>query len=82
MQTNGKMDFTIGGNKISMSKKDVENAVRDVEPTSIKKYWVEISRKHYPIKQVVSLVSNIPTVAFGAGDAYRILTRLGFDVKV
>ncbi len=82
MENNGIRDFTIGGRKISLSKKSVENALRNVKPESISKYRVMVGQSEYPIKQVLSLASGLPTAAFITTTAYRILTRLGFEVKV
>ncbi len=81
MPTDEAINFTVAGKKISLSKKAVESSVRRVAPDPIKKYWVEIGQFHYPIKQVISVAAGIPTPAFISTDAYRILTRLGFEVK-
>ena len=76
--------FTIRGKVYDVSRDDVINAVKDVEPeplTGRRKYYVEINGKQYPIKQVVGLVTSLPRIAFTAMDAYRIFTKLGFEVK-
>jgi len=76
--------FTIRGKQFDIERDDVINAVKNVEPeplTGRRKYYVEISGRRYPIKQVVSLVTGLPPIAFTAMDAYRILTKLGFEVK-
>jgi len=46
-----------------------------------RKYYIEFEGGRYPIKQVIAEVTGLPRVAFTAMDAYRILTKLGFDVK-
>jgi hypothetical protein len=76
------MEFTLGGKKVFLTKKDVETSVRNVLPDPVKKYSVRIGDRQYPIKQVISLAAGVPSVAFISTDAYRLLTRLGFDVKV
>ena len=76
-----KRDFTISGKKLSLSRQDIEDALKDVKPDAVKKYSVRIGQTSYPIKQVVSVASGVPIVAFISTDAYRILTRLGFEVK-
>jgi len=76
--------FTIRGKVYDITREDVVNAVKDVEPEPLigkRKYYVEINGKQYPIKQVVGLVTGLPRIAFTAMDAYRILTKLGFEVK-
>ena len=76
--------FTIGGKVYYVTREDVINAVKNVKPESLtgkRKYYVEINGKQYPIKQVLSLVTGLPRIAFTSMDAYRILTKLGFEVK-
>ena len=78
------MKFTIGGKVYDITKKDIVNSVRNVEPEPFigrRKYYVEIDGKRYPIKQVLALVTGLPRIAFTAMDAYRVLTKLGFEVK-
>ncbi|RLE97282.1 MAG: hypothetical protein DRJ63_09380 [Thermoprotei archaeon] len=76
--------FIIRGRVYDITREDIINAVRNVEPeplTGKKKYYVEINGRQYPIKQVISLVTGLPRIAFTAMDAYRILTKLEFEVK-
>lgn len=82
MESTPELEFTLGGKKVSLNKRMVESSMKGIAPESIKKYWVQIGHQHYPIKQVVSVVTGIPSVAFISTDAYRVLTRLGFDVKM
>jgi len=72
--------FTIGGNRVSLSRESVQAAMKGVEPETIKKYKVEIGGKWFPIKQVVCIAANLPPAAFISTDAYRILRTLGFQV--
>ena len=81
MPKNVAVDVTISGKKISLSKKSVEDALKQVKPDQVKKYSVYIGATEYPIKQVVSVACGIPIAAFATPDAYRVLNRLGFDVK-
>lgn len=82
MENNGTMQFTIGGKKVSLSKKSVESALRNVKPETISKYRIAVGQSEFPIKQALSIASGLPTAAFITTTAYRILTRLGFDVRV
>jgi len=72
--------FTIGGKDVTLTREAVERAVWNVQPGPIKKYSVKMRGVRYPIKQVVSLASGLPTAVFIATDAHRILRRLGFEV--
>jgi len=82
MESPTEHGFTLGGKKVFLNKKTVESSMKGIAPEAIKKYWVRIGHQHYPIKQVVSVATGIPSVAFISTDAYRVLTRLGYDVKM
>ena len=76
--------FTIRGEEYNITRQDVEKVLEKSEPEPLKgraKYYIEYNGKKYPIKQVIALVTGLPRVGFTAMDAYRILTKLGFDVK-
>ena len=76
--------FTIGGNKYDIKKEDIIRILASLKPeemTGNRKYYIEFGGEKYPIKQVIAEVTGLPRVAFTAMDAYRILTKLGFDVK-
>lgn len=78
--------FSIGKRYFNFTKEEVIKALEGVEPESLndarKKYYIEVNKKRYPIKQVIAVMTGLPRVAFTAADAYRILTKLGFEVKV
>ena len=77
------MDFKLRGAALSITPADILTATRDVPPTPIdgrNKYFVELHGRRFPIKQVLRLVTGSPAVGFGAQDAHRILSRLGFDI--
>jgi len=76
--------FTIRGKVYDITREDIIKSVKDSEPeplTGKRKYYIEIEGKRYPIKQVIGLVTGLPRIAFTAMDAYRILNKLGFEVK-
>jgi len=79
-----EMKFTIRGKIYDISAEDIINAVKNIEPepfTGKRKYYIIIDNKRYPIKQVIGYTLKLPRAAFTAMDAYRILTKLGFEVK-
>jgi hypothetical protein len=82
MRKEFEVTFTVGGKTKSLTKKAVEAAVKNLKPEAIKKYSVRIGDRDFPIKQVLSAATGIPGAAFISTDAYRTLTRLGFDVAV
>ena len=75
------MRFVIRGREYKITKEEILERMRGVEPKEIRKYYVEINGREYPIKQVISKVLNIELIAFTSMDAFGILSRLGFDVK-
>ncbi len=81
MESAQQLTFTISGKRVSLSKKAVEVALKHVTPDTVRKYSVQVGEHDYPIKQAVSIAAGVPIAAFISTDAYRILTRLGFEVK-
>ncbi|RLI82951.1 hypothetical protein DRP04_02700 [Archaeoglobales archaeon] len=76
--------FKLRGREYNITREDVEKVLKTVEPEPFKgnaKYYVEYNEKKYPIKQVVASVTRLPRVSFTAMDAYRVLSRLGFEIK-
>ncbi|RLI85855.1 MAG: hypothetical protein DRO98_06285 [Archaeoglobales archaeon] len=71
----------IQGRDYDLSKEEVEERMRGVEPEPIRKYYVEINGRKYPIKQVVAKCLGLDPIQFTSAYAYRILSRLGFKVK-
>lgn len=74
--------FTIGGKTYSVTADDIIKAMKDKEPEAIRNYYVEIANKRYPIKQVLYETLGLIKIAFTSMDAYRVLEKLGFEVKV
>ena len=77
------MEFMLRGESLSITQADVIRVTRDVSPAPIdgrNKYFVSLHGRNYPIKQVLRLLSGLPSASFTAQDAYRILARVGFDV--
>ena len=77
------MDFKIKGAWYSITQEDVIAATRDVRPNAAdarNKYFVTLHGRQYPIKQVVRLVTGLVPPVFTAQYAYRILSRLGFEI--
>lgn len=75
------MRFTVKGREFDISKEQIIKAVKEEEPRSITKYYVEIGGIRYPIKQVVELVTGLHPIDFTSMYANDILSKLGFDVK-
>lgn len=77
------MEFKIRGRMYPITREEVKKRTAGVVPAptdSRNKYFVRLHEKDYPIKQVMELVINRPVAEFTAHTAYRVLTRLGFEV--
>ena len=77
------MDFKIRGRTYPITREKVLECTEGTVPAatdSRNKYFVRLHEKEYPIKQVLELVINRPVAEFTAHTAYRVLTKLGFDV--
>ena len=74
--------FTIAGKTYSITADDIMSEMKDKEPEAIRNYYVEIGNKKFPIKQVLSETLGLVKIGFTSMDAYRVLMKLGFEVKV
>jgi hypothetical protein len=76
-----KVTFTVGGDRFTLTKEEVESKMRGQEPRTIQRYSIKIQRVPYPAKQVLQVATGLPPQAFTAQTAYRVLKKLGFDVE-
>ena len=77
------MRFIIRGIDYDITAEQVRSCVERVPPTvrdGRNKFFISLGGDDYPIKQVISLVTSLPRIEFTAQDAYRILTKLGFQI--
>jgi len=74
-------DCILRGNTYRSSNGEIERLSKNVEPDPVRKYYIEVSGRRYPIKQPIELITGLPRIAYTAMDAYRILSRCGFEIK-
>ena len=74
------MVFTLGGKKFDLKKEDVVRKMTGVEPDAIQKHAVVIDKRSYPVKQVLSEVTGLPSTDFSTHQARNALKRLGLEV--
>ncbi|HWL44333.1 MAG TPA: hypothetical protein VNQ73_15435 [Ilumatobacter sp.] len=72
------MDFTVGGERISLTYEQVERAMKGIVPEPYQKYVVELLDTVYPPKQVFATVTGRDRQTFTTLEAQRVLKRLGF----
>ncbi len=75
------MEFTIINRTYDIEKNEVSDALENVKPDRIIKYFIEIHGKQYPIKQVLARAKRIPRQLFSSKVAYDVLSGLGFEIK-
>lgn len=77
------MQFQIRGRLHDLKRQDVLDRTENTVPALTdgrNKYFVRLHDRDYPIKQVLELVINRPVAEFTAHTAYRVLTKLDFEV--
>jgi hypothetical protein len=74
--------FILRGQVLNLEKEDIAKAVRGSTPGVVRKYGVTLNGREYPIKQAVGAATGLPNAEFTAHDAYRILKKLGYDIKI
>ena len=72
--------FELRGKRFELSRSDVEERLKRVEPKAVTKYQVRINGKGYPPKQALAAAIGKPVANFTTMDATRILSKLGFEV--
>lgn len=75
-----KISFRLGGKRYELTRSKVEEALRNIVPRPLDKYYVTVNGRNYPPKQVLSVVLEKPLVTFTTMDAQRVLSSLGLDV--
>src|SRR5713101_4119409 len=72
--------FELRGKRFELSRSDVEERLKRIEPKPVTKYQVRINGKAYPPKQALAAAIGKPVANFTTMDATRILSKLGFEV--
>jgi len=77
---NKPVTFIINGKEYTHSKKDVEQALKNVTPEKVNTYYIKVSGKRYPVKQALAQTLRIGRSTFITTDAHRQLEKMGFEV--
>src|SRR5260370_19257864 len=75
-----KLKFTIGGVEVFLSKEDVEQKLRTVEPENIREVSVEVDGKRYPVKQALAEATVLLRGNFTSQDAMRVFRKLSLPM--
>jgi hypothetical protein len=72
-------DLRLGGVSYPLDRKAFEARLMKAQPETIRKYFVEIDGRKFPVKQAVSV--GAPRASFGTEAAIHALTKLGYKTQ-
>jgi hypothetical protein len=73
--------FTVNGQQFQLSRAQVLEAMRNVEPGPLRSHSVVIEGTRYPVKQVFAQATGLDLLDFQTAVARRHLGRLGFELS-
>ena len=73
------MKVTLNGQQHEITREGVERVANE-EPRDFQRYYMMVEGRIYPIKQAASTGIGLPPIAFTSQQAYRWLTKLGFNI--
>jgi hypothetical protein len=76
-----KSHASLGGISYVLDRKLFEARLANAQPEAIKKYFVEIGGRKFPVKQAVSVGLGSPRAAFRTDAAIHALTKLGYQTQ-
>lgn len=74
--------FTLRGRAFEKGKEDLTRAAKGLNPGRIQKYSAVVNGTRFPIRQLVSALTGIPTIEITSQDAYRILQKFGLEIVI
>ena len=74
------MEFQLGGQDYTLSKEDVQDRLKHVAPEDVRKHYVLVEGRRYPVKQALAAAIGRPVTDFITTDAIRIFSNLGFEI--
>lgn len=74
--------ITIAGRRFELDPEEVREKLKKVRPRKIRVYYVEVDGRKYPIRQVAEVATGLPSAAISTPEAFRLVQKLGFPVKV
>jgi hypothetical protein len=79
--TESSSEIRLGGVSYPLDRKAFEARLAKAQPEDIRKYYVEIGGRKFPVKQAVSVDTGAPRASFGTEVAIHTLTRLGYRTQ-
>jgi hypothetical protein len=72
---------SLGGVTYPIDRKSFETRLAAAQPEAIRKYFVEISGRKFPVKQAVSVGLGAPRASFRTDAAIHTLTKMGYQTQ-
>lgn len=72
---------SLGGMAYPLDRKQFETRLTGAQPEAIRKYFVEIGGRKFPVKQAVSVGLGAPRASFRTDAAIHVLTKLGYQTQ-
>ena len=70
------------GRTFYLSRAKVEHSLLKIAPQRVTKYGLAIHGREYPVRQVLAIATETPMIEWSTSNAYRILQKLGFEIRV
>ncbi|MFC2021747.1 hypothetical protein ACFLTR_00820 [Chloroflexota bacterium] len=70
------------GKMFNLSRAKVEDSLLNVRPERVTKYGVEIYGQEYPVLQILAAATGTPKIEWSTVNTYRILQKLGFEIRI
>lgn len=80
-KTDRRVRFTLNGVVHDLTRTQVEERLKDVQPESVRKHAVSVGGRWFPVSQAFELALGVPRSTFISHTARRHLAGLGFDVS-
>jgi len=77
----GSSAIRIGGIEYPLDRNSFEARLERAQPEAIRKYFVEIGGRKFPVKQAVSIGLGAPRASFRTDAAIRALAKMGYQTE-
>lgn len=73
--------FILSGARYEVTSAQFAERLKKIDPEAIRKYWVEIDGKRFPVKQAVGVGLGAERATFSSSQAISILRKLGYTTQ-
>jgi hypothetical protein len=76
-----KSHASLGGVLYPLDRKQFEARLAGAQPEAIRKYYVEIGGRKFPVKQALAVGLDAPRASFRTDAAIHVLTKMGYQTR-